>query len=127
MKSTIRNRIIRFFATVIALALGYLICAHAFLFLHGMGQWPIILLVFGLIMIGIAALLDSRRAMYFTVGGYVTGFVLAMAFNWDTYDPNAMSYRNNSWVIWTVVFLSFIVVGFIWDCVIKHVKKRDAL
>jgi len=80
-----------------------------------MGQWPIILFVFGLIGIGIAAIFDGRRLMVCTVVGYMIGFVLGMGFNWDTYHPERGPgvYTNNNWLIWTLVFLLFIGIGVI--------------
>jgi len=125
MKMEMQNRIIWALGAVIALAAGYLLCGHVFLFLHGMGQWPIILFLFGLIVIAIATVRGSRKVMICTVGGYIIGFALVMAFNWDTYHPERAPgvYTNNNWYIWTVSFLFFIAAGIIWEIVCRRMKK----
>jgi len=125
MKIEMRNRIIWALGAVIALAGGYLLCGHVFLFLHRRGQWSIILFLFGLIVIAIAAIRDSRKVMLCTVGGYIIGFALGMAFNWDTYHPERGPgvYTNNNWSIWTVSFLLFIAIGIIWEIVCRRKKK----
>jgi len=125
MKIEMRNRTIWALGAVIALAAGYFLCGHVFLFLHRMGQWPIILFLFGLIVIAIAAIRDSRKVMLCTVGGYIIGFALGMAFNWDTYHPERGPgvYTNNNWSIWTVSFLLFIAAGIIWEIVCRRMKK----
>ena len=107
------------------LFLGYLLCGHVFLFLHGMRQWPIILLILGLFVIALSAVSNYRKVMISTVVGYVVGFACGMLFNWDTYHPERGPgvYSNNSWSIWTLVFLGFIVAGIVWQHVDKHIKK----
>ena len=106
-----------FLGASLALVLGYVLCGHVFLFLHGMGQWPIILSVFGLLVIAVAAFTNSRKTMALTVAGYVIGFAAGMLFHWDTYHPQRGPgvYTNNNWAIWTVVYLLFIVAGIVWD------------
>ena len=118
-KRPLKVRILWTLCAALVLVIGYLICGHALLFLHLMGQWPIVLLIFGLLMIGIAALTDSRRAMFGVAFGYVIGFALGMLFDFETFDPDSMTMRNHMWQIWTVSYLAFIFAGFIWDGVAK--------
>jgi hypothetical protein len=122
-----KNRIFWALGAAAALLAGYWLCGHVFLFLHGMGQWPIILLLFGLIVIGIAAIADSRKVLFCTVCGYVVGFALGMLFHWDTYHPERGPgvYTNNNWLIWTLVFFFFIAAGAIWEIACKHKRKKS--
>jgi drug/metabolite transporter (DMT)-like permease len=110
----------------LALAAGYILCGHVFLFLHGMGQWPIILFVVGLIVIGIAAISNRQKVMMLVVAGYVVGFAAGMLLNWDTHHPYRAPgvYTNNNWLIWTAVYLVFIGVGIVWE-VVAGVKRRQ--
>jgi hypothetical protein len=110
----------------VLLLIGYILCGRVFLFLHGMGQWPIILLVFGLIVIAISAVSVSRKVMIGTVAGYVIGFACGMLFNRDTYHPERGPgvYTNNNWLIWLAVLLIFIAVGVIWEIISRHRKKH---
>jgi len=96
--------------------------------LHGMNQWPLILFVFGLIVIGIAALFDGCGLMLCTVAGYLLGFALGMVFNWDTYHPERGIgvYTNNNWLIWTLGFLLFIGVGLIWEILRSRWRKKGS-
>jgi transcriptional regulator with XRE-family HTH domain len=123
-KVAIKVKISTGISASIVLFMGYLLCGHAFLFLHGMGQWPIVLLVFGLIVIAISAVSNSRKVMIGTVAGYVIGFVCGMLFNWDTYHPERGPgvYTNNNWLIWLAAFLLFIAIGVIWEIISRHRK-----
>ena len=113
---------------VAALSTGFLLCRYTFFGLHGMMQWPLILYIFGLIVILVAVIYDSRKVMALTAGGYIIGFVLGMAFNWDTYHPERGPgvYTNNNWYIWTLSFLFFIAAGIVWEIICRR-KKRAAL
>lgn len=108
-----------------ALGIGFILCRYAFFNLHGMKQWPFALFIFGLIVIIIAAVLNARKAMYSTAGGYIIGFVLGMSCNWDTFHPERGpngDYTNNGWLIWLLSFLLLIAVGVIWEIVGKQKK-----
>jgi len=121
------HRILWALGAKLALCIAYLLCGHVFLSLHGMGQWPIVLFVFGLIMIVSAAIFDGRRLMVCTVLGYLIGFALGMGLHWDTYHPERGPgvYTNNNWLIWTLVFLLFIGVGIVWEIVrCKRSRRR---
>ena len=119
-----RERIIWALGAVVALSLGFLLSRYTFLELHWMMQWPLILYIFGLIVILIAAVFDSRKVMICTGTGYITGFVLGMAFNWDTYHPERGPgvYTNNNWSIWMFSYLFFIAAGIVWEIVRKRKK-----
>jgi len=119
MTNELKTRILWALGAALALGIGYLLCGHVFLGLHGMGQWPIILFAFGLIVIAIAAVFDARKVMLCTVGGYVIGFALGMLFHWDSYHPERGPgvYTNNNWSIWTISFLCFILLGIVWEMV----------
>ena len=105
------------------LFLGYLLCGHVFLFLHGMRQWPIFLLIMGLFFITISAVSYYRKVMISTVVGYVVGFACGMLFNSDIYQPDPGIYSNNNWQIWTFVFWGFVAAGIVWQHVDKRIKN----
>jgi len=121
------HRILWALGAKLALCIAFLLCRYVFFDLHDMMQWPVVLFVFGLIIIVIAAIFNGRGLMVCTVLGYVIGFVLGMRFNWDTYHPERGPgvYTNNNWFIWTLSFLLFIGVGIVWETVqLKRRKKR---
>ena len=92
-------------------------------FLRG---WSFDLFVFGVIVIFTATLKFSRKVMIGTVVGYGGGFALAVLFNTNTFDLNPSIYVNNAWIIWTVLYIIFIVLGIIWEIVSKYRKKMKA-
>jgi len=86
-----------------------------------MGQWPIILLVFGLIVIAIAVLAGSRKVMIGVVAGYLIGFVLMELFGATYYmsvglmpdGSELLVPQHNGWRIWTLSYLSIILLSFL--------------
>ncbi|MCL2199715.1 MAG: hypothetical protein FWB80_12410 [Defluviitaleaceae bacterium] len=119
------NRAIWFFMAAAAHGVGYFLCGFVFLHLHGMGQWPFALFVFGLAVLFIAAVLNWRKVMIFTPLGYVIGFAVGMAFTWEVYrlaPDGEWHFFDQSWVAWTIVYLIFIGAGLVFDFVKR--KRR---
>jgi transcriptional regulator with XRE-family HTH domain len=108
-----------------ALFIGYLLCGRVFLFLHGMGQWPIILLMFGLIVIAISAVSNSRKVMISTVVGYIAGFIIGIVLFSDVrrFNPNSGHYDYYGWWIWLLSFLAFIAIGIVWEVISRYMNK----
>ena len=92
-------------------------------FLRG---WSFDLFVFGVVVIFIATLKFSRKVMIGTVVGYGGGFVLAVLFNTNTFDPNLGIYVNNAWIIWTVSYIICIALSILWEIASKCRKKIKA-
>ena len=124
-----QNRILWALGAKLALCIGYLLCRYVFWGLHGMDQWPLVLFIFGLIVLVVAAIFDGRRLMVCTVLGYMIGFALGMGFHWDTYRPEWGSgvYTNNRWSIWTLTFLLCIGMGIAWEIVRIRQRKRKGV
>ena len=102
--------------SALALLVGYVLTTHVFFFLHGMRQWPFILLMFGFLVILFAALVDARKVMIGTIAGYVDGFIIAMIFGSYTFHPERGpegSYTHNNWLIWLGVYLLIIVASIV--------------
>ena len=89
-----------------------------------MKSWPFNLFVLGLVSIIISAVFNCRKAILFTVGGYIIGFALGMLFNADRLDPGG-GMLNNAWIIWTASFLILMVIGGILDLVTKKIGKKS--
>ncbi len=54
--------------------------------MHGMKQWPNLLIIVGVIIIVISSLLGNRIVSGLTVVGYMGEFILAIIFNTDGVD-----------------------------------------
>jgi hypothetical protein len=84
--------------------------------MHGMTDWPWILLIFGVTVLFISMFLFSQKVIICTATGYIIGFVVAVIFSSDYYatyyGPEIVVIReNNFWSIWTLAYLAVIVAG----------------
>jgi len=123
MKGKKSNRIIWTVGAFVALYVSFLLCRYVLLGLHGMKQWPVFMLLFGLIFIIIAAIFDGRKVMICTVAGYIGGFALGMLFK--SYGKEQGGGRtSNAWQIWTVSFIVIVIAGIVWELMDKHMKKK---
>jgi uncharacterized membrane protein len=66
--------------------------------------------MFGLIVLALSVVRGSYRIQICTVAGYAIGFIFAMLFNTDSFDPSGGPI-NNAWIIWAAVFLAVLFVG----------------
>jgi transcriptional regulator with XRE-family HTH domain len=121
-KAVASNRAARAISSVLVLFLCFLLCRFAFFGLHGNKDWPMLLLVVGLAVVIVAALLDMRKLMTFTVVGYIGSFALGIIFNVEGVDPGGGT-TNNWWVIWTASFAAMIFVGAAWDVVRRRMRN----
>ena len=85
-----------------------------------MRAWPFDLLRFGILVIGIAAVVYARKVMIGVVVGYTFGHIAAMLFHSDTFEPNSQTYMNNAWWIWTAIYLIFIGAGIAWEYLCRN-------
>ena len=119
---SIKKRIISSIAASVLLFICFLLCRYHFFNLHGMKEWPVNLFVFGMIVIIISVIFDSRKVMIFTPAGYMAGFAFGMLFNEDSFDPGG-GRINNAWIIWTASFLILIAVGVALEIITKKKKQ----
>ena len=122
--NTVQHRIM-YPLVMAALLFGcFLLCRFPFFSLHGMKSWPFNLFVPGLVSIIIFAVFNCRKAMLFTVVGYIIGFALGMLFNTARLDSGG-GMLNNAWIIWTASFLMLMVIGGVLDLVTKKIGKKS--
>ena len=100
------------------LLLGFVLCRYAFFGLHGMGEWPFDLLIAGLVVLILTLLARKTYAPWFISLGYFLGFWLGVLFHKEGLDPGGGK-TDNLWQIWTIAFFVCIVVGFIFELVLK--------
>ena len=103
------------------LLLGFLLCRFVLLGLHGMKEWPVDLLVAGLIVLFISLLAKKRIVPWFTASGYLLGFLAGVIFHREGFDPGG-GRTDNLWEIWTIVFVVCILAGIVFEIVIKWRK-----
>lgn len=97
---------------LIAYFVSYLLCQHGFIILHNSNEWPLVLFLFGFVIVLIASCCYLKKVMVSTVVGYIIGFICGIMFNKDGMDPGD-GRTNNAWVIWTFSFLGIVIIGII--------------
>ena len=99
------------------LVLSFILCRCVFFDLHGMKDWPVVLLVLGGLVIVAATLFKCKYIPLFTAIGYPLAFIAGVIFQTDYVAAST----NNLWIIWTVAYLCFIAVG----VVIEIIKRKN--
>ncbi len=109
------------------LLFGFIICRYAvFGVIHGMKEWPVDLLIVGLAVQLISLLAKKQYAPWFGAVGYSLGFWLGAIFHTEKPAEHG-GIDDNLWLIWTAVFLICILVGIVFEIVMKWwrlLKKR---
>ena len=108
------------------LLLGFALCRYAFFGLHGMKEWPVDLLLAGLIVHMVSLLARKQYVPWFTSVGYSLGFWLGVIFHMEGFDPGG-GRTDNLWQIWTMAFAVCILAGVVLEIVMKWrklLKKR---
>ena len=100
------------------LLVGFILGRYVFFDVHGMKEFPTTLLILGLVVMVISAITSKKVLPYFISAGYIIGFVFGFLFQVTKMDANGVS-ANNLWVIWSGVYVAFIIVGFLCDAFLK--------
>ena len=100
------------------LIVGFVLGRYVFFDVHGMKEFPVTLLVLGLVVMLVSLLTSKKVLPYFTSAGYIIGFVFGFLFQVTQMDANGVSV-NNLWVIWAGVYVAFIIAGFLFESLLK--------
>lgn len=121
-----RKLILSTVGSVALLCTGYILFRYVFFYLdlHGMTAWPRYLFVFGLIVIGAAALFDCSKVMLCTAVGYHIGYIAGLCFGREWIDQHGTA-MDNIWIWHTLVMLAVVCVGVIWELIGKRVKATN--
>lgn len=93
--------------SLIGLIGAYWVVRYPLFSFHHMKEWPLDLLIFGVIVIAVSGLIRGRKLVPIcTFIGYGVGFVLGYLFQFD-YGREL----NSLWLIWTIVYLAVMLVG----------------
>ena len=116
-----RNWIFGGFSLIILL-LEYFICRYLFFDLHGMREFPQLLLLVGVVFLLLAAAGGLKIFSISVLTGYPLGFICGMALQSYGTDPGG-GRTSNGWIIWGGIFLACVVVGVLIDLAKRKVKK----
>ena len=127
MQVETKKRIAWSVGMTVSLCVCFILCRYAFFELHGMKEWPLDLLIFGLAVIIIAALCKSKITMLCTVLGYAVGFGLGVLFNADYHVEDIDIIVNDFWIWWTLAMIAFVIVGIAWDIIKRKLEVHPEL
>lgn len=113
----IKERITIFGVCAIILLIGFIVFRFVLFDMHGMKEWPLDLLVAGLILSFVGAAIKGHFTCCFTVVGYIFGFAAAMNFSTG-------GSADNGWIIWLAVFVIGAVLGIVIDIAMKLRTKK---
>lgn len=108
--------------SIFLLSTGYILCRYLFFDLYGMKELPLILFVFGLIVICIAALFNSKKIMVCSSWGYSISFFMGILFQTDWIDSKGTA-MNSLWIWFALGMLTFVLIGVVWEAISKAIKK----
>ena len=112
------KQILKLVAPFGVLLAEFLLCRFAFFGLHGMKEWPLDLLLAGLVVVTMSLITKKQVIAWFTSIGYLVGFFVGVLFHSEGFDPGG-GRTDNLWQIWTVTFMACIVIGAITQTVMK--------
>ncbi len=123
-KQTAMSRLLWGIGAIGFLAFSYWLCRFALFDLHGMKQWPLVLAIFGLVVIVISSAAGARFLSAAAALGYPFGFFFGMTFATPGVDLGGGA-TSNDWIIWSGVYLACMLTGFIVDIVLKCRRKAE--
>lgn len=101
------------------LAVGFILIRYVLLGIHGMLQWPLVLMLLCLAVIIVSFAVRATVIPLSTSVSYTVGFFAAYVLKTDGTDPGG-GRIDNLWVIWTVI----IIVTIITSAIIEYIRLR---
>lgn len=92
------------------LGVGFLLCRYVFFDIHGMYDWPMLLFLFDLLVIGLSFFAKAQLVPIAASLGYLVGFLAGVLFQTDGVDLGGGS-TNSLWIIWTAVFVCAVLLS----------------
>ena len=105
------------------LMIGFVLIRFLLFELHGMKQWPFILMLLCLVVIVISIMLKAKMASIVSSVSYIIGFFIGYFFQKNGID-NGGGTTNNLWIIWTVIIILTVLVSGIMEYIMsKKITK----
>lgn len=107
-----RNNIILHSVSLCILCIGFLLCRYALFSIHGMKQFPVLLLALGVVFLVASFLIEGKIVPTIISLAYIIGFIAGVIFQSNGVDAGGGA-TNNLWMIWTFSFIGITFAGFI--------------
>jgi 4-amino-4-deoxy-L-arabinose transferase-like glycosyltransferase len=118
----LKSKILWEISMLVLFGISYWLCRYTFFHMHGMKQWTNLLAVIGITILVVATLFGNRIIPVASIIGYLCGFILAMLLSTDGVDQGG-GRTNNAWIIWGMIYIFSILIGFILSCILKNKPK----
>ncbi|MCC8357926.1 MAG: hypothetical protein LJU34_08905 [Oscillospiraceae bacterium] len=109
------------------LLLSFVLCRFVFFDLHGMRDWPAVLLIAGGVILGVSVLFRSRYLPLFAALGYPLSFAVGVIFQYDYADPAGGMTLNSMWIIWTAAYAILLCIGAVIEIIARRARGRRSL
>ena len=119
-----KMRILTALLSVVLLLAGYVLTRYMLFDLHGMKQWPLILLIISTVVVVAAWVQKSRLIPLITSAAYTASFFSGVLFHTNSVDPGGTA-TNNLWIIWTGMYLLIILVSIIIELVSRFRNRAN--
>lgn len=120
-----KNKTAVHFLSAGILCAGFAVIRYFLFDLHGMKQWPLILFIFGIAVIGTAFFANAKRVSLFTALAYSAAFAAGAVFRTEGVDAGGGK-TDSLWMIWTIVFACCIAVSLAAEIISARKKKSSA-
>ena len=108
--------------SVILLMLGFVLCRYVLFRSHGMKEWPVVLFLAGVIVLGISIYRKKLYLPLFISLGYPISWVIGAFTQSDSVDPGG-GFTNNLWLTWMLSYVGIILVGIVLELISPKAKK----
>ena len=105
------------------LAIGFVLIRYLLFGLHGMRQWPLILMLLCLVVIAVSFVVRAKITSVACSISYIIGFFLAGFFRTNGTD-NGDGKINNLWIIWTIIIIVSVIVSAIIECLMSQTRDN---
>lgn len=109
-------------ASILFLMLGFILCRYILFRSHGMKEWPVVLFIVGVIVLGISIYRKKLYLSLFVSLGYPISWVIGAFTQSDSVDPGG-GFTNNLWLTWLLSYVGIILVGIVFELISPKAKK----
>ncbi|MBP3663749.1 MAG: hypothetical protein J6J03_01170 [Tyzzerella sp.] len=109
-------------ASILFLILGFILCRYILFRSHGMKEWPVVLFIIGVIVLGISIYRKKLYLPLFVSLGYPISWVIGAFTQSDSVDPGG-GFTNNLWLTWMLSYVGIILVGIVFELISPKAKK----
>ena len=121
MKNTNSNK--KHLISLGVLCIGFVFIRYILLELHGMKQWPLVLCIAAIMVIGFSYIVNAKIVPLTTALSYIVGFDVGYLLQADGVDAGG-GRTSNLWIIWTAVMFGAIVLSVIIEVFVNRKNNR---